>query len=59
MATLFRNAAVALDRAKKDPTPLNIQAAIYWCGREYAYGGSMASMEMLKEARVLANKVDD
>lgn len=53
MATKFRMAVVALERAKKAPTASNARVAVDRCRDEYARGGSMASMDMLREAEAL------
>lgn len=56
MATHFRNAVVALLRAKKEPTRDNINKALTWTTREYARGGSFASKDIMHEAVALENE---
>jgi len=55
MATAFRNAVVALERAKLDPTPGNIDRALYWTRAEYSRGGSVRSHELMREAEALCS----
>lgn len=56
MATHFRNAVVALARAKKELTRGNINKALTRTTREYARGGSVASKDMMHEAVALENE---
>lgn len=53
MATRFRNMVVALARATKHPTAANIERALYWTLQEWAYGGSRASLQSLRQAEAL------
>lgn len=53
MATKFRIAVVALQKAKKEPTVTNLGRAVERCRAEYARGGSVASMDMLHEAEAM------
>jgi hypothetical protein len=59
MPSNFRNAVVALERAKRLPSADNIARAVDRCMREYGRGGSMASLRMLEQAEALAKLASD
>lgn len=59
MATYFRIASLALSKAREKPTSDNVRHAIERCRMEYARGGSIASMKMMRDAENMLEPVNN